>query len=120
MSRKPMLTLVLAAAAAAAVAVIAGCSSKRPPELYPREEIQEFDKVAAQPVYIEQDKYILGTGDRIDVVFLYHNNLTTRDLLIRKDGKISLPYVGDHDAAGLMPMELDSLLTDRFAGERSR
>ena len=60
-------------------------------------------------------EYRLGYGDVVDVVFLYHNNLSTRDLLVRSDGMITLPYVGDERAAGLSPMELDSVLTYRFA-----
>jgi polysaccharide export outer membrane protein len=62
-----------------------------------------------------QDEYVIGVGDRLDVIFLYHTNLTTRDLIVRRDGRISLPYVGDQMAAGITPMTLDSLLTVRFA-----
>jgi polysaccharide export outer membrane protein len=41
--------------------------------------------------------------------------LTTTDLLVRSDGRVSLPYVGDVDAAGVTPMQLDSALTSRFS-----
>jgi polysaccharide export outer membrane protein len=35
--------------------------------------------------------------------------------VVRRDGRISLPYVGDQMAAGITPMTLDSLLTVRFS-----
>jgi len=60
-------------------------------------------------------EYVIGVGDVLEVVFLYHNNLTTRDLVVRRDGRISLPYVGDQMAAGITPMVLDSMLTTRFS-----
>jgi len=53
-------------------------------------------------------------GDRLDVVFFFHDDLTTLDLLVRPDGRITLPYVGDVMAAGHTPMYLDSTLTRRF------
>lgn len=92
-----------------------GCAGKRQPGMYERDQLAEFAKAGVRPALVVEEDYILGTGDRIEVVFLYHSNLTTRNLLVRNDGKISLPYVGDQMAAGLMPMELDSILTDRFA-----
>lgn len=61
------------------------------------------------------DQYIISIGDHLDVVFLYHQDLTTSDLIVRSDGRISLPYVGDVMAAGYRPMQLDSVLTDQFA-----
>jgi hypothetical protein len=58
-------------------------------------------------------EHVLGVGDELEI--LYHSNLSARDLVIRRDGRISLPYVGDHMAAGITPMELDSLLEVRFS-----
>ena len=60
-------------------------------------------------------EYVIGVNDVLEVVFLYHNNLTTRSLIVRRDGRISMPYVGDQMAAGITPMVLDSLLTVRFS-----
>ena len=67
------------------------------------------------PVNDLAPEYVIGVNDKLEVVFLYHNNLTTRDLVVRRDGRISMPYVGDQMAAGITPMELDSLLTVRFS-----
>lgn len=62
-----------------------------------------------------EEKYVIGIGDRLDVVFFLHRDLTTLGLLVRSDGCITLPYVGDVAAAGLTPMQLDSTLTARFS-----
>jgi len=99
-----------------------GCSSSAIPEtdvekgLYVDEDIDRFiDDTSAFPRHVIEPEYMIGVGDALDVVFLFNSNLSTRDLTVRRDGKISLPYVGDQMAAGLTPMMLDSVLTDGFA-----
>ena len=109
-------------AAAFAVPLIAGgCSggvkgADRSEGWYDAESVKEFvantSKPTAPPV---EPEYVIGVNDVLEVVFLYHNNLTTRDLIVRRDGRISMPYVGDQMAAGVTPMVLDSLLTVRFS-----
>ena len=61
------------------------------------------------------NEYYIGIGDRLDVVFFFNSELTTPNLLVRRDGRITLPYVGDVMAAGVTPMELDSTLTEQFS-----
>lgn len=99
----------------------AGCSSgikgaDRSEGWYDRGSVGQFvtDTQAAPPPAIESE-YVIGVGDLLEVVFPYHTNLTERDIVVRRDGKISLPYVGDQMAAGITPMDLDSVLTVRFA-----
>jgi polysaccharide export outer membrane protein len=82
--------------------------------MYERAELPEFVNETGPPVG-PTPEYRIGIGDRLDVIFLYHSNLTSREILVRDDGRISLPYIGDQAALGYTPMELDSLLTDRFA-----
>jgi polysaccharide export outer membrane protein len=60
-------------------------------------------------------EYVIGLGDRLDIPFFFHNEMTRANLLVRTDGRITLPYVGDVIAAGYTPMQLDTLLTDQFA-----
>jgi len=101
--------------------VVLGCASgpkgaDRSEGWYQPEEIGEFQADAPQEYRpVPQDEYVIGVNDVLDVVFLYHTNLTTRELVVRRDGRISLPYVGDQMAAGITPMTLDSLLTVRFS-----
>jgi polysaccharide export outer membrane protein len=82
--------------------------------MYGSSELEEFVNRTGPPVGAAPE-YRVGIGDKLDVIFLYHSNLSTRDLLVRSDGRISLPYVGDQVAMGYTPMELDSILTDRFS-----
>ncbi len=83
---------------------------------YNADAVGEFvsDTSASAPLVFEPE-YVIGVNDVLEVVFLYHSNLTTRNLVVRRDGRISLPYVGDQLAAGITPMVLDSLLTVRFS-----
>ena len=73
-----------------------------------------MDDTSGFPRRVIEPEYMIGVGDQLDVVFLFHSNLSTRDLVVRRDGKISLPYLGDQMAAGLTPMMLDSVLTGGF------
>jgi polysaccharide export outer membrane protein len=97
-----------------------GCSSgvkgaDRSQGWYDRGSVQQFvaDTQVAPPPPLDTE-YVIGVGDLLEVVFPYHTNLTERDLVVRRDGRISLPYVGDTMAAGITPMDLDSILTVSF------
>jgi polysaccharide export outer membrane protein len=60
-------------------------------------------------------EYVIGAGDHLDVSFFFHPDLTMNDLLVRTDGRITMPYLGDVVAAGYTPMQLDTLLTEQFS-----
>lgn len=100
--------------------VAGGCGSgvrgaDRSEGWYDAQSVQQFAAETTLPATpVLAPEYVIGVGDVLEVVFLYHNNLTTRDLVVRRDGRISLPYVGDQMAAGVTPMVLDSVLTGRF------
>jgi polysaccharide export outer membrane protein len=81
-------------------------------DVYPDDQVGSF--VAATDPGV-RGEYVLGVGDRIDVNFFFHSDLTTNDLLVRPDGRITLPYVGDVLAVGYTPMQLDTLLTNQFS-----
>lgn len=109
--------LLLSTAMAAAVTA---CSSGVPADsgaahqMYPRQDLEAFMNETSE-VPPGTGEYRIGVGDVLDVIFLYHSNLNTRNVPVRRDGRISVPYVGDAMAAGLTPMELDSVLTNRFS-----
>ena len=111
-----------ALAAAFAVPLVAsGCSggvkgADRSEGWYDAESVGQFVADTSKPVApAVEPEYVIGVNDVLEVVFLYHNNLTTRDLIVRRDGRISMPHVGDQMAAGVTPMVLDSVLTVRFS-----
>src|SRR4029077_24093 len=59
-------------------------------------------------------EYRIGSEDVLDISV--RNNAELQKLVpVRPDGKISLPLVNDVDAAGLTPMELRHVLTEKFA-----
>ncbi len=57
--------------------------------------------------------FVLHQGDRISVNHLYRPDLN-QDVGIRSDGKVSLPLIGDVQAAGLTIAELDSELSRAY------
>ena len=115
-SSVPMARYMAIALAAAVLSI--GCASKKAGldprgKLYTSSEVQDFLEHTAPPQ--AEENFVIGCGDRLDIVFFVHKDLSTNDLLVRSDGRITLPYVGDVRAAGLTPMQLDSTLTVRFS-----
>ena len=58
--------------------------------------------IAFQPEASQSD-YIVQVGDTLNIKFYYHPDHDLRDLVVRPDGKLLLPLVGDMQAAGLTP-----------------
>ena len=58
-------------------------------------------------------EYVLAPGDSLEVV-VYRNPELSRQVLVRRDGFISLPVLDDVSAAGLTIQELDAHLTERL------
>jgi polysaccharide export outer membrane protein len=71
-----------------------------------------LDSIPRQP---EVDEYVIGYGDKLDVTFLYNESLDQKEIKVRPDGKISLPYVGEVRASGVRVSHLDSLLTAKYS-----
>ena len=59
--------------------------------------------VAAEPAY----EYVIGPDDELEVA-VWNNEALTRTVLVRPDGRISLPLTNDVQAAGLTPMQLQA------------
>lgn len=58
--------------------------------------------------------YLIGVGDVLEVQVWQEPELS-RTVTVRLDGKVSLPLVGDIDAAGQSTGNLDRLLEKRFS-----
>ena len=55
--------------------------------------------------------YVIGPEDVLSIVF-FNDKEMSADVLVRPDGKITLPLIGDMDAAGQAPVALrDSIAT---------
>ena len=54
-------------------------------------------------------EYVIGPADVVEVA-VWQNTAISRTVPVRPDGKISLPVLNDVQAAGLTPMQLQSML----------
>lgn len=59
-------------------------------------------------------EYVIGASDVLEVA-VWQNTAISRTVPVRPDGKISLPVLNDVQAAGLTPMQLQSVLTKSLA-----
>lgn len=63
-----------------------------------------------------QASYLIEPGDTLDVRFFYNPELN-EEVTVRPDGAISLPLVGQVQAAGRSPTQLEQALRDAYARE---
>ena len=68
---------------------------------------------AAQSVPQDDHPFILGAEDQITVL-VYGSAEFSGAHLVRPDGKITLPFLGDVIAAGLSPVELGNVIRERL------
>jgi polysaccharide biosynthesis/export protein len=61
-----------------------------------------------------QDSYRLELRDKITIYFPYHPQFTTT-VLVRPDGKITVPLIGDVEAESKTPAELAATLNTRYS-----
>lgn len=59
-------------------------------------------------------EYVLAVGDQIAMRMAYHKEFDT-DAVVRPDGRVTFPIVGDVMAAGYTPSKLDSVVTGDYA-----
>jgi polysaccharide export outer membrane protein len=55
--------------------------------------------------------YVIGPGDVLSIVF-WRDNEMSQEVVVRPDGKISMPLLNDVDAAGRTPEQLRSRLSE--------
>jgi polysaccharide export outer membrane protein len=64
----------------------------------------------------EAGDYVIRHGDNLTISF-FNDPTLNEDVVVRPDGKITLQLIGDVEAAGLSPAQLDERLTQAFSGE---
>lgn len=76
----------------------------------------QAEKPAPQAVVVQQPQgvavpgdYVVGPEDVLGIVFWRDQDMTG-DVTVRPDGKITLPLIGDIDAAGLRPDALKTVI----------
>jgi polysaccharide export outer membrane protein len=91
MKTRWLLTIILALASWVTAADQAFCQNQPAPG------------ASARP---QSAEYRIGGGDVLEIATWKEAELTRRDVLVRVDGKISFPLLGDIAAAGMTPVEL--------------
>lgn len=70
---------------------------------------------------VQAQEYIMSPGDQLDILFMGHPDLssdpksTTSKYIVRPDGKIAFPLVGDVDTRGLTIPQFTEKLQTEFA-----
>lgn len=73
---------------------------------------QDDAEPAAEPASPQQAAYRIGVGDVLDV-YIYEED-AREECVVRPDGRITLPLIGDVPAAGLTPPELADRVTEQL------
>lgn len=60
--------------------------------------------------WVDNKKYVIGENDLLDVD-VWKEKEISRQIPVRPDGKISLPLIGEIQAAGLTPIQLQETIT---------
>lgn len=68
---------------------------------------------SSQPPAVIDDKFVIGANDVL-VINVWKEPEISRTLPVRTDGKISLPLVGDVEAAGHSPKQLQEEITKKL------
>ena len=71
------------------------------------------DQAANEPASVAPAGYVIGPDDTLHIAVWKEPDLS-ETLPVRSDGKISLPLLGDVQAAGLTPTQLAATLTDKL------
>ena len=71
------------------------------------------EKINYPVEYVPPAEFLLGPEDLL-VVTVWRNQDLSREVIIRPDGNISMPLIGDVKAAGLQANELAKRIADRL------
>jgi len=66
---------------------------------------------------VDDQRYIIQPGDHLSIKFFFNPELNEENLIVRPDGLISLQLVNEIKAADLTPVQLKSLLAEKYTGQ---
>jgi polysaccharide export outer membrane protein len=75
---------------------------------------REISLPPPQPAHLEHEEYVIGVRDVLRIS-VWKNPELSSNVIVRMDGKISVPLVDDVQAEGLTPMELKEVVTREFS-----
>lgn len=70
--------------------------------------------MGAVPCLASEDVYIIGPSDILEILVWREDALSRPEVLVRPDGRVTMPLLDDIQAAGLTPMQLKAVLTKRL------
>jgi polysaccharide export outer membrane protein len=70
-------------------------------------------KQAQAEIMADSDRYVIGPEDVL-YIHVWREETLTRTVIVRMDGKISIPLIDDIQAAGLTPLQLKEVLIQKF------
>lgn len=114
-ARRHFVSLAILPLVFIAAGLLTGCQSKF---VSPAEALQGQGAMAGGKAATTNEMMSLRAGDVLRISFPSSSSLNTTQT-IRRDGKITMPLVGDVDAAGLTPAALESKLADLYAPQIS-
>jgi len=104
-SLRCLLTLCLVAGAAAPRLIAAQVSDRPGASQTADRKTSAVGPAAASPARPSPAAYVIGPDDELSIVFWRDKDLSA-DVVVRPDGKISLPLINDIQAAGFTPDQL--------------
>ena len=66
---------------------------------------------------IDTKTYVIGAEDALGIVVFENNQFTVPQEVVRPDGKITLPLLGEFQASGKTPEELEKEVSDRLMSD---
>jgi polysaccharide export outer membrane protein len=98
---------IIVAGLIASLIVAAGCGGSKPePDL--EYVVQPEIRLPEQP-----PPYTMLVGDEITVTFFYYPEYTV-NLVVRPDGMVTIPLMGDVVAEGVKPSQLERVIKERY------
>jgi polysaccharide export outer membrane protein len=115
--------LAMLAAGLAALAAVTGCQTEPDQFTSPAPAVTNtlrpvFPEAVTAPATTNADAFTLREGDILKITFPGSPNLNNIQQ-IRTDGKITLPLIGEVQAAGVTPVDLRQKLMDLYAPQLS-
>ncbi len=83
------------------------------PFIVPEAFSQEVDGIAAETTQTTQNDYLIGPEDVLEIS-IWKNADLSRVVIVRPDGRISLPLIGDVQASGRTPDELRQAIVEKL------
>jgi polysaccharide export outer membrane protein len=71
--------------------------------------------IVGSPLLAQPEGYRIGAGDVIQIVVWREPDASLPDTVVRSDGKISVPLIGEVSVAGLTPEQIQGILVDKFS-----